>query len=263
MKNSDQTAKENDSLAVKSCQDTKQYPHEAQQIRHFMEVDKSFIKLQQKSMQMENVASDDSTFHSDTPEDDSMKIQSSSNKSQARQRKKNNQFRNFWNREMQPRLTSDIRSFFFLKFMGTRFSGELFRSLPYLWRELNLSQQDLNQFHNAVIQVFHDNQFLQQRYPVYFTKLSLWCSLEHRSVYYKGKRSNKWKLQIEALLMQEKARLLCDDEDCIKKKIHRDPDINAFVQGLQNELEKKDIVIQNLQRQIGTSNETKLNSCVH
>jgi hypothetical protein len=210
-----------------------------------------------KSLEVSELSStEDSLCTNSTPEnnvkayDDDMTL---SNRIGKKKKKLKNQFRNFWNQHIHPRLTSNPRALFYLKIINYRFSGELFRSLPFLIRELNLSLRSLVEFHEAILQVFASALVLQQRFPRYYKKFLGWCSEEQRSILYQGRNAEQWRSDIQKLISQTKPidKVIDYEEDIIHKKIRFDPDVKSYFEDLRIRLDEQERLIQEILVRIG------------
>lgn len=139
----------------------------------------------------------------------------------------------------------DKRATYFLKLFSSNFSLQFLMSLDLIYEELSLPIQQLEDFHQAVLDVISQQPLLQKTYPKYTKKFLEWCSKPHLKREYKGKNYDQYKSRVEStqtqfgLTKQEQTRKRVKLPENSKK-------LESEVGHLQLEIKKRDEFIKNL-----------------
>ena len=113
--------------------------------------------------------------------------------SQSRNKNQIHELRNFWYREVQPNIMGDIRAVYFIKLLGPKFSWQFFASLSYLFKDLGMQIEKVQNFHESILDYFNKN----PRYKMVFGLLM--------------RNQNQWNMQHKLQkLHQTRARVHCN-----------------------------------------------------
>ncbi len=168
--------------------------------------------------------------------------------SQSKHKKQIHEMRNFWYREVQPNIMGDIRAVYFLKLLGPKFSWQFFASLSYLFKDLCMPLEKVQDFHEAILDYFNKKPELAKKFPKYIKKFSAWCQREHNSKFYKGKNYDKYIQKIKSTAPKEERELPIIKK--IKTESNKDAHItfqeleNPQMIGLQKEIQRREMEIQ-------------------